>query len=148
MGIDENFAHVQPQGAYHYHGIPEQLLKELGSDATKHSPLVGWAADGFPLYCMHAYVDPKDPKSEVVQLRPSFRLKEGDRPGGEKGPGGKYDGTFVEDYIYAAESGDLDECNGRFCKTPEFPEGTYAYFLTKEWPVIPRAFRGKPINLR
>jgi hypothetical protein len=148
LGIDENFAHVQPQGAYHYHGIPEQLLKELGSDATKHSPLVGWAADGFPLYCMHAYVDPKDPKSEVVQLRPSFRLKEGDRPGGAKGPGGKYDGTFVEDYIYAAESGDLDECNGRFCKTPEFPEGTYAYFLTKEWPVIPRAFRGKPINLR
>lgn len=148
LGIDENFAHVQPRGAYHYHGIPEQLLKELGFDATKHSPLVGWAADGFPLYCMYAYADPQDPKSEVVQLRPSFRLKEGDRPGGAKGPGGKYDGTFVEDYIYVAESGDLDECNGRFCKTPEFPDGTYAYFLTKQWPVIPRAFRGKPVKLR
>lgn len=148
LGIDENFAHVQPQGAYHYHGIPDQLLKELGFDSTKHSPLVGWATDGFPLYCMYAYVDPKDPKSEIVPLRSSFRLKEGDRPGGESSPGGKYDGTFFEDYDYATGSGDLDECNARFCKTPEFPDGTYAYFLTAQWPVIPRAFKGLPVKLR
>ena len=148
LGIDENFAHVQPQGSYHYHGIPEKLLTELGLDSTKHSPLVGWAADGFPVYCMYAHIDPKDPTSEIVQLRSSFRLKDGDRPGGENSPGGKYDGTFFEDYVYVTGSGDLDECNGRFCKTPEFPEGTYAYFLTKEWPVIPRAFRGLPVKLR
>jgi hypothetical protein len=148
LGIDENFAHVQPQGAYHYHGIPEQLLKELGGDATKHSPLLGWAADGFPLYCRFGYADPNDPKSEVVPLRSSFRLKEGERPGGNQGPGGKYDGTFVEDYVYATDSGDLDECNGRFCKTPDFQNGTYAYFLTTQWPVIPRAFRGTPVKLR
>jgi len=148
LGIDENFAHVQPQGAYHYHGIPEQLLKELGLDSTKHSPLVGWAADGFPIYCIYAHGDPVDPKSEIVPLRSSFRLKEGDRPGGDKGPGGKYDGTFFQDYDYVQGSGDLDECNGRFCKTPEYPEGTYAYFMSKEWPVIPRAFRGQPVKLR
>lgn len=148
LGLDENFAHVQPQGSYHYHGIPDQLLKELGMDPSKHSPLVGWAADGFPLYCIYAQVDPNDLKSDIAPLRSSFRLKDGDRPGGDKSPGGKYDGTFFEDYVYVAGEGDLDECNGRFGKTPEFPEGAYAYFLTEEWPVIPRAFRGVPVRLR
>jgi hypothetical protein len=42
----------------------------------------------------------------------------------------------------------LDECNGRFTVTPEFPNGTYAYFLTRDWPVIPRAFRGKPTDIK
>jgi hypothetical protein len=148
LGIDENYAHVQPQGAYHYHGIPDLLLKELKWDATAHSPLIGWAADGFPLYCMNGYANPNESGSEATELRPSFRLRQGDRPGGDQGPGGKYDGTFYEDYEYVSNLGDLDECNGRFCKTPEFPNGTYAYFLTKEWPVIPRAFKGTPVRLR
>jgi hypothetical protein len=148
LGLDENFAHVQPQGSYHYHGIPHRLLKELALDSSKHSPLIGWAADGFPIYCMYAPIDPENLQSEVVQLRSSFRLKEGSRPGGKTHPGGTFDGTFFQDYAYAAGSGDLDECNGRFGKTPEFPEGTYAYFLTEEWPVIPRSFRGRPVRLR
>ena len=38
-------------------------------------------------------------------------------------------GYFIEDYEYS-NSGDLDEHNGRFCVTPEFPNGTYAYFMT------------------
>ena len=38
-------------------------------------------------------------------------------------------GMFIEDYKFVGK-GDLDEFNGRFCKTPEFPNGTYAYFLT------------------
>lgn len=148
LGVDANFAHVQPQGAYHYHGIPDPLLAELGFDSVKHSPVVGWAADGFPIYCIYGYADPEELMSEVVSLHSSFSLKEGERPSGAKGPGGKYDGTFFEDYVYAEGSGDLDECNARFCKTPEFPDGTYAYFLTKEWPVIPRALRGLPYKLR
>jgi hypothetical protein len=148
LGLDENYAHVQPQGSYHYHGIPHALFKKLGGDSKKHSPLIGWAADGFPVYCLYANRDPNDMQSEIVQLRSSYRLKEGERPGRDGAPGGKYDGTFIQDYVYVAGSGDLDECNGRFGKTPDFPEGTYAYFLTDEWPVIPRAFRGKPVRLR
>ena len=148
LGTDASHAHVQPNGAYHYHGIPDQLLKQLKFDAKSHSPLVGWAADGFPIYCINGYSKPMDPHSEIKQLKSSYRLKSGDRPGSEKGPGGKYDGTFVEDYEFDAHSGDLDECNGRFCCSPEFSTGTYAYFLTKEWPVIPRAFKGKPTRLR
>ncbi len=148
LGLDENYAHVQPQGSYHYHGIPSVLFEKLGGQAGKHSPLIGWAADGFPIYCLYAHSDPNDIQSEIDQLRSSYRLKEGERPGRDGEPGGKYDGTFIQDYTFVAGSGDLDECNGRFGKTPEYPEGSYAYFLTKEWPVIPRAFRGKPVRLR
>ncbi len=148
LGIDENHAHVQPNGGYHYHGLPSMLLQQLGHAAEKHSPQIGWAADGFPIYALYGFKDPEDLESEIVELRSSFRLKKGNRPRGRRGPGGKYDGTFVQDYEYVADTGDLDECNGRFCKTPEFPDGTYAYFLTTDWPVIPRAFRGTPANFR
>ena len=44
-------------------------------------------------------------------------------------------GTFINDFIYTAD-GDLDEFNGRFCKTPEFPDGVYAYFCTIQGPLI------------
>jgi len=45
-------------------------------------------------------------------------------------------------------SGDLDICNGRFTITKDFPNGTYAYFLTEDWPVIPRYFKAEPLKLR
>ena len=38
-------------------------------------------------------------------------------------------GFFVEDYEYLGD-GDLDENNGRYCITPDYPTGTYAYFAT------------------
>ena len=148
LGIDENHAHVQPTGTYHYHGLPTLFLKQRKVTENAHSPQVGWAADGFPVYALYGYEDPMDSNSEIVELEPSYRLKDGDRPDSPGGPGGEFDGAFVADYEYDEGSGDLDECNGRFCVTPEYPEGTYAYFLTEAWPVIPRAFRGTPTNLR
>lgn len=149
LGLDENHAHVQPSGAYHYHGIPAGLMAQLGASAGKHSPLVGWAADGFPIYVKWGHSDPKDAQSPIVELKSGYRLKAGSRPGTDGGPDGKYDGAFIQDYEYVGDAADqLDECNGRHCVTPEFPEGTYAYFLTEDWPVIPRAFRGTPIRLR
>ncbi len=148
LGIDANYAHVQPSGSYHYHGLPTLLLEQLGWTKSKHSPQIGWAADGFPLYAVYGYADAENVESNIVELKSSYRLKHGNRPGGAQNPGGKYDGTFIQDYEYVAGAGDLDECNGRFCKTPEYPDGTYAYFLTTDWPVIPRAFRGTPVNLR
>ncbi len=43
-------------------------------------------------------------------------------------------GLFREDYEYiaptAAQTDYLDSHNGRFCITPEYPSGTYAYFCT------------------
>jgi len=41
-------------------------------------------------------------------------------------------GAFIEDYSYVAGSGSLDQYNGRFCITPDFPNGTYAYFATED----------------
>lgn len=41
-------------------------------------------------------------------------------------------GDFVEDYIYDDTVGDLDEFNGKYGPTPEYPNGTYAYFLTED----------------
>ena len=153
LGLDANHAHVQPGGIYHYHGLPTGLLEELGFtageiDDNTHSPLIGWAADGFPVYYAFGYQQADDPKSSVVKLTTSFRLKQGQRPSGSAGPGGRYDGAFIQDYEYALGTGDLDECNGRFCVTPEFPEGTYAYFFTDSWPDIPRGFRGTPVLLK
>jgi hypothetical protein len=148
LGLDANHAHVQPNGAYHYHGVPTLLFKSLDPAPEHHSPLIGWAADGFPIYALRGWRDPKDPSSGVKTLTSSYRLRPGERPAPPAGPGGRFDGTFIQDYTYVAGSGDLDECNGRFAVTPEYPEGTYAYFLTEDWPVIPRVFRGTPIPLR
>lgn len=144
LGIDTNHAHVQPTGAYHYHGLPTGLLKRLNVEKGKHSPIVGWAADGFPIYALYGYKDPTNSESAIVELESSYHLKKGKRPSGNGNPGGTYDGTFVADYEYVSGSGDLDECNGRFAVTPEYPDGTYAYFLTNHWPVIPRNYRGTP----
>ncbi len=147
LGLDENHAHVQPTGLYHYHGLPTGLMSRLGFQEGAHSPLIGWAADGYPIYVRYGYSDPQDPSSGIVDLTSSYQLKVGDRPAEPNGPGGTYDGAFIRDYEWVQGSGDLDECNGRFCVTPDFPEGTYAYFMTDAWPVIPRAWRGTPIDM-
>src|SRR6185436_1469216 len=41
-------------------------------------------------------------------------------------------GYYVEDYEYVAGLGDLDTYNGRFAVTPQYPTGTYAYYVTLE----------------
>ncbi|MCA9039327.1 MAG: YHYH protein [Planctomycetaceae bacterium] len=140
LGVDTSHAHVQPNGAYHYHGIPTALIDKLGGN-SEQMLLLGYAADGFPIYASRAYTDPTDANSGLKEMKPSYRLKEGTRP---NGPRGRYDGSFTADYEYVEEAGDLDECNGRFGVTPEYPEGTYYYVLTDQYPSIPRAFKGSP----
>ena len=138
LGLAENNAHVQPTGAYHYHALPVGLVARLGGDGKKML-LVGWAADGFPLYTSYGHSDAKDANSPLKKMHASYRLKSGVRPGG---PGGKYDGRFTQDFEYAPGTGDLDECNGRFGVTPEFPQGIYHYYITDEFPFVARLFRG------
>lgn len=140
LGLDQHDAHVQPTGAYHYHGLPNGLVERRGGTENKML-LVGYAADGFPLYTSWGLADPKDAGSAVRKLKSSWRLKSGTRP---NGPGGKYDGRFTEDYEYVAGSGDLDECNGRWSVSPEYPEGIYQYYITDEFPYLARQWRGTP----
>jgi hypothetical protein len=139
LGLDEHRAHVQPDGSYHYHGLP--LGTSLKPATDGHSALLGYAADGFPIYGPQGYADPKQPKAGVRALKPSWRLKSGTRP---SGPGGSYDGRFTQDWEYVEGSGDLDACGGRWAVTPDYPKGTYLYVLTESYPYIPRCWSGTP----
>jgi hypothetical protein len=136
LGIDHANAHVQPTGAYHYHGVPIPLIP-----SKSQMTLIGWAADGFPIYGPYAPADPLNPKSPFTELKGSYQLKSGTRP---SCPGGQYDGSFVQDWEYKSKSGDLDAANGRFGITPEFPDGTYYYVVTNTYPWIPRFYTGTP----
>lgn len=142
LGIDRNNAHTQMRGMYHYHGLPLGLLAQMASDEpTRAMLLIGYAADGFPIYGPECPESGNDPESPTRRLRSSYRLSDRRR---ENGPLGKPDGRFVEDHVFDPQHGDLDECNGRFGVTPEFPNGTYHYVLTDCFPFIPRLYRGVP----
>jgi hypothetical protein len=110
---------VNSDGTKNYSSI--DLDADISSKKPQHSPILGWAYDGNPIYGPYGYSNasggsPKILKSgyELIptQNRPPFKS-----------------GFFVEDFIFIG-NGDLDENNGRFCVTPEYPKGTYAYFTT------------------
>lgn len=144
IGLDCNNAHVQPNGSYHYHG-PPMLYLENARIPTDTMTLIGYAADGFPIYYKYAYSDAMDDTSGVVEMQPSYRLKSGERPGdGITAPCGEYNGVYSKDYEYVEGLGTLDEANGRSGVTPEYPQGTYYYLITDDFPNIPRYFRGNP----
>ncbi|TAL04036.1 MAG: YHYH protein, partial [Verrucomicrobia bacterium] len=93
LGLDQNNAHVQPTGAYHYHGLPTGLMTKLGGDGKKML-LVGWAADGFPIYTSRAHSMATNAASPLKPMRSSWQLKKAERTGG---PGGTPDGKFTAD---------------------------------------------------
>ena len=141
LGIDLSLAHVQPNGAYHYHGAPLGLIEALGGE-DRRPLLIGWAADGFPVYGKLCRASAFDASTPISEMRSSYQLKAGNRPAGAKDPGGRYDGNFTEDYEYVVGLGDLDECNGHFGPTREFPGGIYHYHATATFPMLPRFWRG------
>jgi hypothetical protein len=143
FGIDQNNAHVQPNGAYHYHSVPTGLVQVLGGGSKKMT-LLGYAADGFPIYGPYGYSVSTDATSGLKELKPSWQLKQGTRPSGALGPGGTYDGTYREDFEFVSGIGDLDEANGRVGVTPEYPKGTYYYVATDSFPFYPRKLKGTP----
>ena len=79
LGLDQNNAHVQPTGAYHYHGLPIGLMAKLGGEGKKML-LVGYAADGFPIYTSYAYSAATNAASALK--KPAFQLagQKGERP--------------------------------------------------------------------
>lgn len=101
-----------------------------------HSPIIGFAYDGNPIYGPFGHQDPLDGGSAIIRMTSSYSLN-ADRSGGPALR--QYPlGSFVDDYKYTHKSGSLDENNGRFCITPDFPEGTYAYFLTINSDQVPQ----------
>ena len=107
------------------------LVKVNGIEvnSNSHSPIIGWAYDGNPIYGPYGYVTKTG--GIVSQLKSGYEFKEKpNRPSLVTFE----PGFFVEDFTYYKKNDDtfLDENNGRFCVTPEFPKGTYAYFATFE----------------
>jgi hypothetical protein len=202
--FDAALAHQQNQGTYHYHTQPIALRYLLGDhvefDSTtktyhesssapvKHSPILGWMQDGYPLYGPYGFSNATNAASGLRRMISGFALRDGkngvdnlaqtgrkslpaweareqDRSTAlqsfETGPNISevYPiGHYMEDYAYLGDLGkilgkdfDLDELNGRWCVTPEFPQGTYAYFTTidaNSQPVYPynmgRRYHGYP----
>jgi len=203
--FDAALAHQQNRGTYHYHVEPIALRYLLGdhvdfdtttktyresADApTKHSPILGWMQDGYPLYGPYGYSNPTNSGSGVRRMVSGYVLRDGANGAdnlaqtsrktlpawavreqhrsttqladSQTGPDVSQQyplGQYLEDYAYLGDCKkklgkdfDLDELNGRWCVTPEFPNGTYAYFTTIDAagkPVYPynmgRRYHGIP----
>ena len=120
---DEILIETENQLQYSVCGYFENLRTSFGDNGSQVSNIIGWAYDGNPIYGPYGYSDSENSNSAPKLLESGYVLNSSnviDRPL-------LPDGFFVEDYEYT-NSGDLDESNGRFAKTPEFPNGVYAYF--------------------
>ena len=144
-------------GNYHHHQNPSAFDLDLNVlstictlydadglyaiDSTVHAPLIGFAYDGFPIYGAYGYKN-ADGTGGIVRIKSSYTLRNitvrNTSPTGASVTAGPAVSTtyplgyFQEDYEYTAPASDdyLDAHNGRFCVTPEYPNGTYCYFAT------------------
>ena len=144
-------------GNYHHHQSPSAFDLDLtvisticnlydsdglyAIDSTVHSPLIGFAYDGFPVYGAYAYKNTNG-TGGIVRMKSSFSLRNitvrntlytGASVTAGPNVSVTYPlGTFKEDYQFntPTTSDYLDIHNGRFCITPEYPNGIYCYFAT------------------
>ncbi|WP_445719622.1 YHYH protein [Flavobacterium sp.] len=155
-GFDCSKAHPA-QGNYHHHQNPSAFNLDLQVLSTicdtypsdglyvinpsQHSPLLGYAYDGFPIYGAYAYAN-TDGTGGIVRMKSSYQLRNitartyyADGTDVTDGPpvNTTYPlGRYREDYEFVTNSSPdyLDKHNGRFCITPEYPSGIYCYFTT------------------
>lgn len=140
LSFDDCLGHPAPNGEYHHHLNPTCLYDD--TDSLSHSPLIGFAFDGFPIYGCFGYAN-TDGSGGIQRMRSSYKYRDMTQrqtlPDGTQLAANQYGpavsstyplGLFLEDFEYAAGLGDLDEHNGRFTVTPEYPEGMYCYFVT------------------
>lgn len=146
------------QGNYHHHQNPSAFKLDLTVissicdiydadglyviNANEHSPLIGYAYDGFPVYGAYAFKN-ADGTGAITRMKSGYQLRNittrTTSPTGAAVTSGPAVSTtyplgyFREDYEYVSHPGEedyLDEHNGRFCVTPEYPTGIYCYFAT------------------
>jgi hypothetical protein len=138
ISFDNCLGHPQQGGEYHHHVNPTCLYND--KDSTNHSPIIGYMFDGYPVYGAYAYTN-LDGTGSIKRMVSSFRKRNiterttlpNGNAASKAGPAvnATYPiGNFLQDWEYVQGLGDLDEHNGRFCKTPEYPNGIYAYFVT------------------
>src|SRR3954464_3229309 len=178
--FDPAYAHQEQTGTYHYHANPIALRHLMGDNVlfdpatktysenttnnnVKHSPILGWVRDGFPIYGPYGYSSASNAASTVRRMVSGFVVRNGQRgsdnltttgrttipawaarfynvSSSQSGPAVSTTyplGRYMEDNVFLGDLGfvqgadfDLDEHNGRFCVTPDFPNGTYAYFVS------------------
>ena len=158
LGFDCSKGHPA-MGNYHHHQNPSAYNLDLNVistvcnlyaadglyaiDSTQHSPLIGYAYDGFPIYGAYAYKN-VDGTGGITRMKSGFTLRNitvrntlytGTSVTAGPAVSSTYPlGYFREDYQYNATSSAtpdyLDIHNGRFCVTPEYPNGIYCYFAT------------------
>ena len=123
-GLREIVYSMKEDGSKNYGAQSIDLVKlnDIEITSSNHSPILGWSFDGIPIYGPFGYSDPQG--GNIREILSSYELlPPDDRPTGFPV------GFFVEDYSYTGK-GDLDDHNGRFAKTPDFPNGIYAYYTT------------------
>lgn len=155
LSVSSNFLYLKLPTSY-----PLSLFtsnQQLVIPTQKHSSIIGWAYDGNPIYGRFGYTDSitTDLNSRATLQTSSYRVKYGefiDERTGEPytiavpayRPSIYVIGSLVEDYVFDPKFGTLDQYNGKFCVTPDFPNGTYAYFATDFYPYfIGPLFRNK-----
>ena len=131
----KNFVNTLGYG-YAYYASPSALRST--DTGSSHSPIIGFAYDGNPIYGPYGYNNPLVLTSPIVRMTSSYskNISRNIGPSTAIYP----IGTFVDDYNYIEGYGSLDQNNGRYCVTPEYPQGTYAYFITVDAsnnPVFP-----------
>ena len=145
FGTDIHNAHTQPTGLYHYHADPNSIFENNCDNVSSASPVIGFAADGFPLYgsCI-------DDNGTIRKAQSSYQLKNDGGPrqavAGYQTPTGgtgsiassNYDGQFRGDWEYVENTGDLDECNGMTV------DGQYGYYVTDSFPWVLACYSGTP----
>lgn len=91
--FDPALAHQEQTGTYHYHANPIALRHLLGDHVTfntgsktysestepvtKHSPILGWVRDGYPIYGPYGYHSAMDHNSGVRRMVGGFQLRNG-----------------------------------------------------------------------
>ena len=117
------------EGGDTLYGKPDlKLVNSQETEFTDHSPIIGWAYDGNPIYGPYGYSN--NDGGIVTLMKSSYKLNSSRTDGP---PVSTFPlGFFVEDFTYHENNDNdyLDRNNGRFCITPEYPNGTYAYFVT------------------
>ena len=145
ISFDSCNGHPPQNGLYHTHIVPACLRTELGDTGTTHSPILGWSFDGFPIYGPMGFAN-VDGSGGVARLNTSWQTRNittrttlANGTSVTAGPtiATKPIGSYLEDYQYTAGSGHLDQFNGRFSVTPEFPDGIYHYVVTIDAAGIP-----------
>ena len=113
---------------YHYHALVESCF-ETGAKPAEPSPILAFAADGFPIYGPFGCADAKC--SEVIEFKSSWdRLRSPEM-----------DAWYAHRFSPKQGREFLDRCNGH---SGDDHGGAYHYHATATWPYILGCFSGTP----